>query len=640
MHCLLIGYTVEIEHNRRIRRLEVNCMNPKPARARRLATSAALALVAAFTVGAHPAAAQYGRSWQNWYGRSHSYERDPGYEYPRNLQYSREPRREPAGQSRNIEGAPLLAVVALGEQRITIYNAHGKMLQAPVSTGATGLETPAGIYSVLQKEEFHQSNVYEDGNMPFMERITWTGIALHGGVLPGYPASHGCVRMPEQVAQRLFGLTDIGMRVVVVPHDIAPAEISPPPLFKPATVRREAWLVGSAPASAARGSDFSPSFASQLEMLKEQAATKAAEADAATKVAGATRRVAAKKAADAAKAVKNLRVAEDAKAKAEEALKAAERAVEISSSPKGRSPSVRQAELAQETATAKLAEAQTLLEADKEKVELKDKATAKLAEAQARLETANEKVAAKLAEAQAELEAAKQKATARLSDAQAHFEAAKSLVQARADEAARAEEEAKSAEAAREVAVEASTDASRKMSPVSVFISRKTQRLYVREGYIPVFEGPVTIRDADKPIGSYVFTALGYHNNAEARWSIVSMYKANRDVEPAAEGQKREGESRSAESAPADVAGAKAALDRITIPPDMVERVSEVILPGASLIISDEGASIETGKDTDFVVLMSGEPQGGIKTRHREQPRYRREDDYFRGGGSFFSLFN
>ena len=617
-------------------------MNPKPARARRLATSAALALVAAFTVGAYPATAQYGRNWQYWYGRPHSYEGDPGYEYPRNLQYSREPRREPAGQSRNVEGAPLLAVVALGEQRITIYNAHGKMLQAPVSTGATGLETPAGIYSVLQKEEFHQSNVYEDGNMPFMERITWTGIALHGGVLPGYPASHGCVRMPEQFAQRLFGLTDIGMRVVVVPHDIAPAEISPPALFKPAPVRRKAWLVGSAPeqsASAARGSDISLSFAGQLEMLKEQAASKAAEADAATKVAGAARRVAAKKAADAAKAVKNLRVAEDVKAKAEEALKAAERA-EVARSPEGRSPSVRQVELAQEKAAAKLAEAQTLLEADKEKVELKDKAKARLAEAQARLESANEKAAAKLAEEQAQLEAAKHKATARLSDAQAHFEAAKSQVQARADEAARAEEEAKSAEAAREVAVEASADASRATSPVSVFISRKTQRLYVRQGYIPVFEGPVTIRDVDKPIGSYVFTALRYHNSAEVRWSVVSMYKANRDVEPAAEGQKREGENRSAEAAPADVAGAKAALDRITIPPAMVERVSEVVLPGASLIISDEGASIETGKDTDFVVLMSGEPQGGIKTRHREQPRYRREDDYFRGGGSFFSFFN
>jgi hypothetical protein len=73
----------------------------------------------------------------------------------------------------------------------------------------------------------------------------------------------------------------------------------------------------------------------------------------------------------------------------------------------------------------------------------------------------------------------------------------------------------------------------------------------------------------------------------------------------------------------------------------VVERFADVVLPGASLIISDEGTSLETGKDTDFVVLMSGEPQGGIKTRRREQPRYRNDDDYFgKGGGSFFPFFN
>jgi hypothetical protein len=94
---------------------------------------------------------------------------------------------------------------------------------------------------------------------------------------------------------------------------------------------------------------------------------------------------------------------------------------------------------------------------------------------------------------------------------------------------------------------------------------------------------------------------------------------------------------------PADVTAAKAALDRITIPQDALERISEVVLPGSSLIISDEGASIETGKDTDFVVLMSGEPQGGLKTRRRE-PRMRDDDFFFGGGkgggGGFFSFWN
>src|SRR6516165_12243762 len=155
----------------------------------------------------------------------------------------------------NTPGAPMLAIVSLSDQRVSIYDGDGRrILQSPVSSGQTSLETPTGIFSVVQKKEVHQSNVYEDGNMPFMERITWTGIALHGGVVPGYPASHGCVRMPEQFADRLFGLTDIGMRVVVVPHDIAPAELSHPALFKPAP-RRGGWLVGSTPertAAAAR----------------------------------------------------------------------------------------------------------------------------------------------------------------------------------------------------------------------------------------------------------------------------------------------------------------------------------------------------------------------------------------------------
>ena len=133
-------------------------------------------------------------------------------------------------------GVPLMAIVALGEQRITVYDAQGKVLQAPVSTGQTGYETPAGIYSVIQKEAEHYSNLYDDASMPFMQRITWSGIALHAGVLPGHPASHGCVRMPYDFAQHLFDKTSKGMRVIVMPRDVAPADITHPSLFKPKIV--------------------------------------------------------------------------------------------------------------------------------------------------------------------------------------------------------------------------------------------------------------------------------------------------------------------------------------------------------------------------------------------------------------------
>ena len=155
-----------------------------------------------------------------------------------------------------------------------------------------------------------------------------------------------------------------------------------------------------------------------------------------------------------------------------------------------------------------------------------------------------------------------------------------------------------------------------------MFVSRKTQRFYVRQGYVPVFEGPITIQDPDKPIGSFVFTAFGNAGDG-VRWGVVSMYADGNSkvaAEPvAARSPSRKGEARrNIEASPADVGGAKAALDRIAIPHEGLQRITDMVLPGSSLIVSDEGLSIETGKDTDFVVVMSGEPQGALKVRQRE----------------------
>jgi lipoprotein-anchoring transpeptidase ErfK/SrfK len=125
-------------------------------------------------------------------------------------------------------GAPLMAIVSLSNQRVTVYDADGWILRAPVSSGQTGYETPVGVYSVIQKQEEHYSNLYDDASMPFMERITWSGIALHAGPLPGYPASHCCVRMPYEFAQRLFDMTKIGMRVIVARNDVRPVKLSTP----------------------------------------------------------------------------------------------------------------------------------------------------------------------------------------------------------------------------------------------------------------------------------------------------------------------------------------------------------------------------------------------------------------------------
>jgi hypothetical protein len=162
-------------------------------------------------------------------------------------------------------------------------------------------------------------------------------------------------------------------------------------------------------------------------------------------------------------------------------------------------------------------------------------------------------------------------------------------VQPKLDAAATTREAAAGAESARVAAVNAAREAARALEPISVFISRKTQRLYVRRGFEPILESPVTIRDADQPIGTHVFTA-GARTETGLRWSVVTLN---------------------------DAADAKGALDRIAIPQQELDRIAPMASPRSSLIISDEALSRETGKGTEFVAVLSGEPQGGLAMRRR-----------------------
>ncbi len=305
---------------------------------------------------------------------------------------------------------PLFAVVALKEQRVTIYGARGKFLEAPVSTGISGRETPAGIFSIVQKEEYHRSNLYDDASMPFMERITWSGIALHAGVLPGYPASHGCVRMPENFAEKLYGLTEVGMRVMIVREDIAAAEVPQPQMFSAA----------AAPAG--------PDAMSRL-----RAAARAAASD---------RDIAKMQERDARAAV----------SKKNDELKAA-------------------------------------LRAEKNAQAAVSKAQGSLTAAERALEKAKPEKAA-------ELEAAKVQAQAKLDAAQSLLRSAEAATAAKKEAALQAEAELRPAAAAYAKAADRADAAERDIHPVSVFISRKTQRLYIRKNHMPVFEAPVMIRDA------------------------------------------------------------------------------------------------------------------------------------------------
>src|SRR5471032_1930789 len=157
-------------------------------------------------------------------------------------------------------GEPIMAIVSIKSQQVTFYDADGWILRAPVSTGTKGRETPAGVFAVIDKEKDHHSNMYDDAWMPHMQRITWNGIALHGGPLPGHAASHGCVRLPFGFAERLFDKTRIGMRVIIAPNDTTPVPFSHPALLVPNAEALAAALLRAEPlareaAEAARADD-------------------------------------------------------------------------------------------------------------------------------------------------------------------------------------------------------------------------------------------------------------------------------------------------------------------------------------------------------------------------------------------------
>lgn len=126
---------------------------------------------------------------------------------------------------------PLIVAVSIKNQSLKVYDANGLFAEAPVSTGMTGHSTPLGIFSVIQKNKWHRSNIYSGAPMPYMQRLTWSGIAMHAGALPGYPASHGCIRMPNQFATQIWNWTRMGARVVVTSGEVSPVAFAHPLLI-------------------------------------------------------------------------------------------------------------------------------------------------------------------------------------------------------------------------------------------------------------------------------------------------------------------------------------------------------------------------------------------------------------------------
>jgi hypothetical protein len=126
---------------------------------------------------------------------------------------------------------PVVIIVSLPEQRMYVYRNGVRIGQSTVSTGTKGHATPTGMFTILQKKVRHESNIYKGAKMPHMQRLTWTGIAMHAGHLPGYPASHGCVRLPVAFAEKLYSITLNGTSVIITDDKFAPGETAEPGLL-------------------------------------------------------------------------------------------------------------------------------------------------------------------------------------------------------------------------------------------------------------------------------------------------------------------------------------------------------------------------------------------------------------------------
>lgn len=136
-----------------------------------------------------------------------------------------------------VRSGPIVLVVSLDEQRAYVYRNGVRIGVASASTGKPGHTTPTGVFTILQKDKDHHSKTYNNAAMPYTERLTWDGVALHAGGLPGYPSSHGCVHLPSEFARLLFGITDVGMTVVVAKRGTAPANVVHPAALAPVDPR-------------------------------------------------------------------------------------------------------------------------------------------------------------------------------------------------------------------------------------------------------------------------------------------------------------------------------------------------------------------------------------------------------------------
>jgi lipoprotein-anchoring transpeptidase ErfK/SrfK len=445
-----------------------------------------------------------------------------------------EPRKKDVGFGQMPKG-PLQIVVSIGNQKVTLFSNGVSVAQGSVSTGVPGHPTPTGVFSIIEKDRYHHSNLYSNAPMPYMQRITWSGVALHEGVLPGYPASHGCIRMSHDFAQKLWPVTNLGVRVIVAHHELAPVDFAHPKLFAPK-------LEPSEPAVAAGGGTDGRDVVGTIAMAQATVAEpRSAAIDAA--------------------APAEAKPGSDATSDRESA--------EMTTPP---------AQTTGQDADVVVAEARRAQATDGEPTEASD--------------------------------AGNSPEMPQTSEPAAPAPIVPAVGAPRPTEAAPggsdAVKPAPTVDPAKPAApaAKAADQPTKRSGQVAVFVSRKEQKIFVRQGFVPLFDMPVVIDQPDQPLGTHVFTAMEVIDNGGGmRWNLISV-----PTEAAASTEQRDTRKKSKEApAPAvrakPPASAAQALDRIEIPQEAADRISEILIPGSSLVVSDEGLGRETGRYTEFIVL-------------------------------------
>lgn len=449
---------------------------------------------------------------------------------------------------------PLVIAISIEQQTLRVYDANGLFAVSPVSTGVRGHSTPMGVFSVIQKNKWHRSNIYSGAPMPYMQRITWSGIALHAGVVPGHPASHGCIRMPTAFAIKMWGWTRMGSRVIITPGEISPTDFSHPLLLaqKPAPAPTTVAAIDTKDIvttpktdKVADKADARPADTKSADTKPADLGLKASDTGSRTQTADASRTAAAP----------------SAKASMPDA---------VSSKP--------------DTAPVAAAKPDGGVLMTRRDV---DEAVAKSVEL-----PADVKPPQTVVEAPPKTEAKVEPART----------AAAPAMPARKDET-RPLDAAKA-----EMLPPVAEPAPKRSGQIAVLISARDNKLYVRQNFAPLFETPITIKPSERPLGTHVFTARLDRTDATTfHWSAVSLPAAPRraDDEDRASRRHKSIGAIEVKSKPLPDSAAEA-LDRVVIPADAATQIADALSTGGSIIVSDQGiaAGGETGQGTEFVVPL------------------------------------